>query len=58
MAADLLRQDQVGVSEDRLELHNWKQRRSPLYKKILFYLMLALIPIAVFGLLLYVARHS
>jgi serine/threonine-protein kinase len=58
MASDLLHQDQVGVSEDRLELHNWKQRRSPLHKKILFYLMLALIPVAVFGLLLYVARHS
>jgi serine/threonine protein kinase len=58
MASDLLHQDKVGVSEDRLELHNWKHRRSPLYRKILFYAMLALIPVVVFGLLLYVAKHA
>ncbi len=58
MASDLLNQDQVGVSEDRLELRNWKQRHSPLHKKIMFYAMLALIPVAVFGLLLYVAKHT
>jgi serine/threonine-protein kinase len=58
MASDLLHQDKVGVSEDRLELHNWKQRRSPLYRKVLFYAMLALIPVVVFGLLLYVAKHT
>jgi serine/threonine-protein kinase len=57
-ASDLEHQDEVGVSEDRLELHNWKQRRSPLYKKVLFYLMLALIPVVVFGLLFYVAKHG
>jgi serine/threonine-protein kinase len=58
MASDLLHQDKVGVSEDRLELHNWKHRRSPLHRKILFYAMLALIPVVVFGLLLYVAKHT
>ena len=57
-ASDLEHQDQVGVSEDRLELHNWKHRRSPLYKKALFYLMLALIPVVVLGLLFYVAKHG
>lgn len=57
LAWDLRHQDQVGVSE-RPELHNWKHRRSPWHRKILFYLMLAAIPVAVFGLLLYVARHS
>jgi eukaryotic-like serine/threonine-protein kinase len=58
MASDLLYQDKVGVSADRLELHNWKHRRSPLHRKILFYAMLALIPVVVFGLLLYVAKHT
>jgi serine/threonine protein kinase len=58
MASDLLHQDKVGVSEDRLELHNWKHRRSPLHRRILFYAMLALIPVVVFGLLLYVAKHT
>jgi serine/threonine-protein kinase len=57
-ASDLEHQDQVGVSEDRLELHNWRQRREPLHKKILFYFLLAMIPVAVFGLLLYVAKHG
>lgn len=58
MASDLLHQDQVGVSEDRVELHDWKRRRSPLYRKVLFYAMLALIPLAIFSLLLYVAKHA
>ena len=57
-ASDLEHQDQVGVSEDRLELQNWKQRRSPAYKKVLFYAMLALIPVLVLGLLFYVAKHG
>lgn len=55
-AWDLQHQDQVGVT-DREELKNWKTRRSPWYRKVLFYAMIALIPVAVFGLLLYVARH-
>lgn len=54
---DLEHQDQVGVS-DREALHNWKQRRTPWAKRILFYVMLALIPVVIFALLLYVARHS
>jgi eukaryotic-like serine/threonine-protein kinase len=54
---DMEHQDQVGVS-DREALHNWKQRRTPWAKKILFYVMLALIPVVIFALLLYVARHS
>jgi eukaryotic-like serine/threonine-protein kinase len=56
-AWDLEHLDQVGVA-DRLELREWKSRRSPLQRRILFYLMLGLIPVVVFGLLLYVARHS
>jgi eukaryotic-like serine/threonine-protein kinase len=56
-AWDLQHQDKVGVSE-RAELHNWKDRRTPWGKKILFYVALALLPVVVFALLLYVARHS
>jgi len=56
-AWDLEHQDQVGVSE-RQELHNWETRRTPWPKKILFYVALALIPVVIFGLLLYVAKHS
>jgi serine/threonine-protein kinase len=56
-AWDLEHQDQVGVS-DREALYNWKQRRTPWPKRILFYVILALIPIVIFGLLLWVAKHS
>jgi serine/threonine-protein kinase len=57
MAWDLEHLEQVAVS-DRPELHDWKTRRSPMPRKILFYVMLALIPIVIFGLLLWVARHT
>jgi serine/threonine protein kinase len=53
---DLEHQEQVGVAE-RPELHDWKERRKPLSRTILFYAMLALIPVVVFGALLWVARH-
>jgi serine/threonine-protein kinase len=56
-AWDLEHQDQVGVA-DRPELRDWKQRRTPWPRKILFYVMLALIPVVIFGLLLWVARHN
>ncbi len=56
MIWDLQHLDQVGVAE-RPELHDWKIRREPWTRKILFYLMLALIPVVIFGLLLWVARH-
>jgi eukaryotic-like serine/threonine-protein kinase len=55
-AWDLQHQDQVGVAE-RPELRDWKRRRSPWPRRILFYLILALIPVIIFGLLLWVARH-
>jgi serine/threonine-protein kinase len=38
------------------ELTNWKQRKSPLARRVLFYIMLALIPVVVFGLMLYIAH--
>lgn len=56
-AWDLEHQDQVGVA-DRPELRDWKRRRSPWPRRIFFYVMLALIPVIIFGLLLYVARYS
>ncbi len=58
MLWDLQHQDEVGVASDRLELHEWKVRKTTWHKKILFYLLLALIPVVVFGLLLFVAKHS
>ena len=56
-AWDLQHQDQVGVAE-RPELRDWKRRRTPWLRRLLFYAMLALIPVVVFGLLLYVARRG
>ncbi len=56
-AHDLRHQDEVGIA-DRPELRDWRKRRSPLKRRILFYVMLALIPILIFVLLLYVAKHS
>jgi serine/threonine-protein kinase len=57
LAWDLQHQDQVGVA-DRPELREWKQRRTPWTRRILFYLGLALIPVVIFALLLLVARHA
>jgi serine/threonine-protein kinase len=54
---DLEHPDQVGVAE-RPELRDWRNRRSPWPRRILFYVMLALIPILVLGLLLLVARQK
>ena len=56
-ALDLEHPEKVGVA-DRDELRNWKQRRSPMARRILFYIMLALIPVAVFALMLYAARQK
>ena len=56
-AHDLEHPEQVGV-EDREELHNWKERRSPLVRRILFYIGLALIPVVIFSLMLWVASHA
>src|SRR6202521_1814940 len=55
-AHDLRNQAQVGVAE-RPELRDWRKRRSPWGRKILFYVFLALIPVVIFGLLLFVAMQ-
>jgi serine/threonine-protein kinase len=54
---DLEHPDQVGVAE-RTELRDWKDRRTGWPRRVAFYAMLALIPVVVFGLLLWVAKHS
>jgi serine/threonine-protein kinase len=56
-ARDLEHQDQVGIA-DRPELRNWKRRHSLLMKRILLYILLALIPIVIFALMFYMTRHS
>ena len=56
-AWDLQHQDRVGIAA-RVELRNWKDRRTPWAKKILFYVALALLPVVIFILLLYLAKHS
>jgi serine/threonine-protein kinase len=56
-ARDLEHPEQVGVT-DRPEFRNWRDRRTPWTKKVLFYVLIALIPLVILGLLLYVARHS
>jgi len=53
---DLEHQDKVGVAE-RPEVTDWRKRRTPWARRVVLYAMLALIPILVFGLLLWVARH-
>jgi serine/threonine protein kinase len=55
-AWDLEHLDQVGVA-DRPELRDWKVRKTPLVKQILFYVAMALIPVVIFGLLLLIAKH-
>src|SRR5580704_8396413 len=56
-AWDLEHADQVGVAE-RDELTNWKKREEPWARRVAFYVMLALIPVAVLGLLFWVAKHT
>ncbi len=53
---DLQHPEQVGVAE-RQELTNWKRRRDPVARRLVFYVAMALIPIVVLGLLFFVARH-
>jgi serine/threonine protein kinase len=58
MAYDLEHQSEVGVAE-RTDEANYKHRQSPNTRRILFYVAIAFIPIAIFALLLLVAhRHS
>jgi eukaryotic-like serine/threonine-protein kinase len=56
-AHDLEHPEEVGVA-DRPEMNDWQKRKSHLPKKILNYVLLALLPIVVFTLLLWVARKA
>jgi len=56
-AHDLRNLDQVGVAE-RPELRDWRKRRTPWIRQVLFYIFLALIPVVIFGFMFYVARHA
>jgi eukaryotic-like serine/threonine-protein kinase len=57
MAWDLEHLDQVGAAE-RPELKEWKHRRVQWPRRLAYYAMLALIPVVVFGLLIWVAKHT
>ena len=57
MAWDLEHLDQVGAA-DRPELKEWKRRRAQWPRRVAYYAMLALIPVVVFGLLIWVAKHT
>jgi eukaryotic-like serine/threonine-protein kinase len=57
-AHDLQHPHEVGVAHDREELTNWRVRKQPRTRQILFYVAMALIPIVIFGVLLWVARHT
>jgi len=56
-AWDLEHLNEVSVV-DRSELRDWKIRRTPWLKRILFYVAMALIPIVVFGVIIWAIRHS
>lgn len=55
-ARDLTHLDEVGV-EDRPALHDWRKRNIPKWKKVVVYATLALVPIVIFGLMLYLAKR-
>jgi serine/threonine protein kinase len=56
-AHDLQHLDQVGV-EERPELHKWRNRRAQLPRNILYYSAIALIPVAILLLMMWMAhRH-
>jgi len=55
-AHDLKHQETVGIAE-RVAEAAWETRHSPERKRVLFYGLLILLPLVVFGLLLFIARH-
>jgi eukaryotic-like serine/threonine-protein kinase len=55
-ARDLRHLDQVGVM-DRPELREWRERQISPVRKLVLYVALALIPIAILGVMLYFARR-
>jgi serine/threonine-protein kinase len=57
-AHDLAHPDQVGVADDREELTNWRVRKRPMARRVVFYVAMAAIPIIIFAILLWVANHT
>jgi eukaryotic-like serine/threonine-protein kinase len=55
-AHDLAHLDQVGISE-RAELRDWKKDRESEARRILLYAAMVLLPLLIFGLLVYFSRH-
>lgn len=53
---DLSHLEQVGVAE-RPELREWKKQKARNSRRSLLYAVMIFVPIAIFGLLLYLARH-
>ncbi len=56
-ARDLTHLDQVGVT-DRPELREWRKQRTSPVRKLVLYTLLAMIPILIFGLMLYFAKRQ
>jgi len=56
LAHDLQHPEEVGISV-RPDAEHWKERQSPQVRRVLLYATLVLIPVALFALLLLVARH-
>jgi len=54
-ASDLRHQDQVEAA-DRPELRDWRRQGTPWTQSLAFYGMLAMIPVIIFGLMLFVAH--
>ncbi len=53
---DLEHPEKIGV-EDRPEIRDWQNRKSPLVRKMLYYGALALIPVAILLIMVLIARH-
>jgi serine/threonine-protein kinase len=54
--SDLEHPEQVGV-EDRPELLNWQKRKSQLFRKIVYYGTLAMIPVVILLVMVLIAHH-
>jgi hypothetical protein len=52
---DLQHEDEVG-SPQRRELVDWQKRKPPIWRQMAFYAALALIPLVVFSLLVYITK--
>jgi serine/threonine-protein kinase len=55
-ARDLEHLDQVGI-EERVELKDWRRRKSDVKRKIVFYFALALVPVVILIAMAILSRH-